>query len=73
MFWYAICYSLGTRSLCLWHVGQTRECYLYRFFSTGSLEETILERHTVKEGLLRTLISGKLPPVRSLDRHLCSL
>uniref|UniRef100_A0A7S0J6H7 Helicase ATP-binding domain-containing protein n=2 Tax=Calcidiscus leptoporus TaxID=127549 RepID=A0A7S0J6H7_9EUKA len=50
--------------------GQLKECYLYRLISTGSVEETIMERQTAKEGLLQAMQSNKLPPIQSEDRRL---
>ena len=35
----------------VWRSGQTKKCYVYRFFATGSIEEMIYERQLSKEGL----------------------
>ena len=48
--------------------GQPKECYIYRFACTGSIDETILQRQTQKGGLLDMLDRGKLPPSHSRDR-----
>ena len=50
--------------------GQLKACYLYRLLSTGSLDETILERQAAKSSLLQSLSSGKLPSMQSDDRAL---
>jgi hypothetical protein len=35
----------------IWREGQKRRCYIYRFMSTGSIEEKIIQRQLSKEGL----------------------
>jgi hypothetical protein len=36
----------------IWREGQKRRCYIYRFMSTGSIEEKIIQRQLSKEGLM---------------------
>ncbi len=35
----------------IWREGQKRRCFIYRFMSTGSIEEKIIQRQLSKEGL----------------------
>ena len=35
----------------IWREGQKKRCYIYRFMSTGSVEEKIIQRQLSKEGL----------------------
>ena len=35
----------------IWREGQKRRCYIYRFMSSGSIEEKIIQRQLSKEGL----------------------
>eukprot|EP01035_Chromulina_nebulosa_P021772 gene21772-28173_t len=35
----------------IWREGQIRRCYIYRFMSTGTIEEKIIQRQLSKEGL----------------------
>eukprot|EP01038_Epipyxis_sp_PR26KG_P013185 gene13185-17668_t len=35
----------------IWREGQKRRCYIYRFMSTGTIEEKIIQRQLAKEGL----------------------
>ena len=44
----AICLQAAGR---IWREGQKRRCYIYRFMSTGSIEEKIIQRQLSKEGL----------------------
>jgi len=50
--------------------GQQRPCWHYRLASTGSLDETILDRQAGKASLLETLASGKIPLTQSEDAEL---
>lgn len=50
--------------------GQPSTCYLYRMLSTGSLEETILDRQAGKTSLLAMITGGDLPAMQSDDRKL---
>jgi hypothetical protein len=42
----------------IWREGQKRRCYIYRFMSTGSIEEKIIQRQLSKEGL-QSIIDNK--------------
>merc|ERR1712126_94213 len=35
----------------VWRDGQKKQCYIYRLFSTGTIEEIILRRQISKDGL----------------------
>jgi DNA repair and recombination RAD54-like protein len=35
----------------IWREGQKRRCFIYRFMSSGSIEEKIIQRQLSKEGL----------------------
>jgi len=35
----------------IWRDGQKKDCYIYRFLATGSIEEKIFQRQVTKEGL----------------------
>lgn len=51
----------------IWREGQKKRCFIYRFMSTGTVEEKIIQRQLSKEGLqnivddteqVRTISSG---------------
>ena len=42
----------------VWRSGQTKACYVYRFFAVGSLEEVCYERQCSKEGLAGEIVDG---------------
>ena len=42
----------------MWRSGQTKACYVYRFFAVGSLEEVCYERQCSKEGLAGEIVDG---------------
>ena len=44
----------------MWRSGQQRQCFVYRFFATGTIEEMIYERQLSKEGL-----AGQVAPAFS--------
>ena len=50
--------------------GQLKPCYLYRLLSTGTIDETILDRQVGKSSLLAMLCNDTLPAVQSDDRAL---
>ncbi|EAN34043.2 SNF2 family protein [Theileria parva strain Muguga] len=41
----------------VWRDGQTKVCYIYRFFSTGTIEEKIYQRQICKDGLSSMLVT----------------
>ncbi|PFH38568.1 SWI2/SNF2-containing protein RAD54 [Besnoitia besnoiti] len=41
----------------VWRDGQKKTCYVYRFFSTGTIEEKIYQRQICKDGLSAMLVS----------------
>ncbi|EPR64357.1 SWI2/SNF2-containing protein RAD54 [Toxoplasma gondii GT1] len=41
----------------VWRDGQKKSCYIYRFFSTGTIEEKIYQRQICKDGLSAMLVS----------------
>ncbi|CDI80324.1 DNA repair protein rad54, putative [Eimeria praecox] len=41
----------------VWRDGQKKTCYIYRFFSTGTIEEKIYQRQICKDGLSAMLVS----------------
>lgn len=47
--------------------GQKKVCYIYRLLTTGSSDETIIQRQVRKGGLCEMLADGKLPPLHSPD------
>ena len=47
--------------------GQTRPCYVYRLLTTGSIDETIIQRQVRKDGLCNMLEKGSLPPLHTPD------
>jgi hypothetical protein len=49
---------------------QTKECWIYRFATTGSVDETILDRQAGKSSLLTMLQNETLPTGQSDDRAL---
>ena len=65
----------------VWRSGQTKPCYVYRFFATGSIEEVTYERQCSKEGLSNEIVDGdgdgrkfsteelKYAPLRVRDRR----
>ena len=50
--------------------GQDLPCWIYRLVSTGSLDETIVERQAGKTSLLAAITGKKLPSVSPEDRAL---
>lgn len=40
----------------VWREGQTKECYVYRFIGTGSIEEKILQRQLNKQALSKCVV-----------------
>eukprot|EP00919_Chromeraceae_sp_WS-2016_P036853 GHVR01087545.1.p1 GENE.GHVR01087545.1~~GHVR01087545.1.p1 ORF type:complete len:643 (+),score=134.54 GHVR01087545.1:480-2408(+) len=41
----------------VWRDGQSRQCYIYRLFTTGAIEEKILQRQISKVGLSAMIVS----------------
>ncbi|EKX73897.1 recombinational repair protein, putative [Theileria equi strain WA] len=41
----------------VWRDGQKKVCYIYRFFSTGTIEEKIYQRQICKDGLSSMLVT----------------
>ncbi|GIX62902.1 SWI2/SNF2-containing protein RAD54 [Babesia caballi] len=41
----------------VWRDGQRKTCYIYRFFSTGTIEEKIYQRQICKDGLSAMLVT----------------
>ncbi|PHJ18257.1 swi2 snf2-containing protein rad54 [Cystoisospora suis] len=41
----------------VWRDGQKKTCFIYRFFSTGTIEEKIYQRQICKDGLSAMLVS----------------
>ncbi|KAK1936024.1 putative DNA repair and recombination protein RAD54-like [Babesia divergens] len=41
----------------VWRDGQQKTCYIYRFFSTGTIEEKIYQRQISKDGLSAMLVT----------------
>lgn len=41
----------------IWRQGQKKPCFIYRLLSTGTLEESIYQRQTIKTGLSRDLMN----------------
>ncbi|EEA07418.1 SNF2 family N-terminal domain-containing protein [Cryptosporidium muris RN66] len=41
----------------VWRDGQKKNCYIYRFFSTGTIEEKIYQRQLCKDGLSAMLVT----------------
>ena len=50
--------------------GQDLPCWIYRLVSTGSLDETIVERQAGKTSLLAAITGKKLPSISPEDRAL---
>ena len=42
----------------VWRDGQKRRCYIYRFLTTGTIEEKVYQRQLSKEGLQNVIGSG---------------
>ena len=42
----------------IWREGQKKECWIYRLFSTGTIEEKILQRQINKDGLSSSIVSS---------------
>eukprot|EP00922_Rhytidocystis_sp_ex-Travisia-forbesii_P025931 GHVS01038024.1.p1 GENE.GHVS01038024.1~~GHVS01038024.1.p1 ORF type:complete len:627 (-),score=84.32 GHVS01038024.1:448-2328(-) len=42
----------------VWREGQLKTCYIYRLFSTGTIEEKIYQRQICKDGLSAMLVSA---------------
>lgn len=40
----------------IWREGQEKECWIYRLFSTGTIEEKVLQRQINKDGLTSSLV-----------------
>mmetsp|Transcript_23033 Transcript_23033/g.33456 ORF Transcript_23033/g.33456 Transcript_23033/m.33456 type:complete len:207 (-) Transcript_23033:208-828(-) len=41
--------------------GQTKQCFIYRMFTTGTVEEVIYQRQTQKSNLATLAVGGNLP------------
>ncbi|KAK2196737.1 bifunctional Helicase [Babesia duncani] len=41
----------------IWRDGQKKTCYIYRFFSTGTIEEKIYQRQICKDGLSSMIVT----------------
>ena len=44
----------------VWRDGQTRRCYVYRFLTSGTIEEKIFQRQLSKEGLQSVVVDDKV-------------
>ncbi len=51
----------------IYRLGQTRECFIYRFISQGCMEEKIYQRTVTKQALARRVIDE-----HQIDRHFSS-
>jgi len=49
----------------IWREGQQRRCFIYRFMSTGSIEEKIIQRQLSKEGLQNIVDNVEQVVIRS--------
>jgi hypothetical protein len=45
----ACCLACGQAAARVWRDGQRKRCYVYRFVSTGSMEEKVFQRQLSKE------------------------
>lgn len=43
----------------VWREGQKKNVFIYRFVSTGTIEEKILQRQMVKTGLSKTVVDDR--------------
>lgn len=43
----------------IWRDGQKKDCFVYRFISTGTIEEKILQRQTMKQSLSSCVVDEK--------------
>ena len=43
----------------VWRDGQKKNVFIYRFISTGTIEEKMLQRQIVKKGLSKTVVDEK--------------
>jgi DNA repair and recombination RAD54-like protein len=44
----------------VWRDGQKRRCYVYRFLTTGTIEEKVFQRQLSKEGLQSIVVDDKM-------------
>lgn len=42
----------------VWREGQKKECWIYRLFSTGTIEEKVLQRQINKDGLFSSVVGA---------------
>ena len=54
----------------IWREGQKRRCFIYRFMSTGSIEEKIIQRQLSKEGL-QSIVDNKEEVRTFIDVCVC--
>ena len=46
----------------VWRDGQKKDCFVYRFIATGTIEEKIFQRQSHKQSLSSCVVDSVVPP-----------